>query len=112
MDVNFIKWMCDKAEGFEAVTGKNRFNCSMGIVSISDTGYFKIIYPLLLQRAIEGVNKEDERIVIVIDDCLIDVISYKFTKNFNIEDLGIDNAKESALLYIYNQELDKNKEVK
>ncbi len=119
MDIDFIKWMCDKADGFEwihiplkdgsgyYVSVSNKF----GGVNI-DSDFFEVyITPLLLQRAIEGVNRTSIFEIIQnygrveirnktnVNSLLLDCC---FCRNDNYT---VDQAKESALQYIYEQEL-------
>lgn len=111
-DVEFIKWLCVKAEGFDI----DYFD-KQDILCAPDTSWYyfgdlkknrvrNVYYPLLLQRAIEGVNKEGD-----VDDSFImtggATIQIRdgilVTRTFWIEN-NIDQAKEAALLYIYEQE--------
>jgi hypothetical protein len=110
MNIDFIKWMCDKAEGFSVSDDlKNHMILPHGnVLSMSDKSAFthNIIYPLLLQRAIEGVNRED--------DWFIDIEQLGDKSLYRIFHVGefdrkkdkyehIDKAKESALRYIWEQ---------
>lgn len=65
MDIEFIKWMCEKAEGVsyweresinEAYIDFGQGTTEYPIDCFDDE-WEKVYYPLLLQRAIEGVNK-------------------------------------------------------
>ena len=113
-NVEFIKWMCEKADGFEwikgitlNVKGPNGHCYTVNEVLIHVRS---IIYPLLLQRAIEGVNKEsvEEGTGYLIDINCSDIEVYHIDKNnrqhFEHVNREIDNEKESALKYIYEQE--------
>jgi len=118
MDIDFIKWMCDKADGFEieqdcvsACPLKMPGGTRTSIDLRSD--YVRLErYPLLLQRAIEGVNKES----IIIDGYLLDINCSDITvyhtetldrKIYEHVNSSTDKAKESALKYIYEQEKNK-----
>lgn len=125
MDIDFIKWMCEKA-GFEyRINGLNgfldfgphesvmdTFNYPTGSGLISTVRY--ALYPLLLQRAIEGLNmeyREDFRVCfgtvkIFSTNIVVDRLNPTVERDiFEYEDFeSIDKAKESALRYIYEQE--------
>ena len=111
IDMEIIKWGAGIAEGFELVGEGNQFpklrhtgekyhyyemfidgSCSMSA----------IIYPLFLQRVIEGINKTKKVQVIQ----RMDDIAVKFPRNylelFAFND-NIDQSKEQAITYIYNQ---------
>ncbi len=95
MDIEFIKWMCDKAEGF----GINRndvifVNHSKLGATCGTVEFDYVIYPLLLQRAIEGVNRGTDYEIISNEGLII------YFKGCKSE----DQAKESSLKYIYEQE--------
>ncbi len=117
-DIDFIKWMCEKAEGFEYT---RIIYDEDDISHILQFDYLKsahnwnakeleswYFYPLLLQRAIEGVNREsnntmkckiriDEIGVRVLDGWGEDIRHWGTSPN-------IDNSKEYCLKYIYEQE--------
>jgi hypothetical protein len=111
MNIDFIKWMCDKAEGFEVVGDcleiRNiysiRFSQIEGDNCISFTN---MVYRLLLQEALEWINRESIYYSISQDFSSIDVI----TNGGILISIDIKNknneyqAKESALKYIYEQE--------
>ncbi len=105
MEIDFIKWMCEKAEGFNIV--KNRLRIS-GEKTFTECllGYFDyahVYYPLLLQRAIEGVNKEDSCFLIMQNHRGIYFDTYKNPAVYK-DYTSIDKAKKSALKYIYEQD--------
>lgn len=118
-DIDFIKWMCDKAEGFTFKTdpvGGREYHI-VRYEHTSDQKYDFVInplpidhwsyYPLLLQRAIEGVNKPSEGFFIT--QTCDEVFIYHFmevtqSEHFKLEDMTEDQAKESALKHIYEQE--------
>ncbi len=65
------------------------------------------LYPLLLQRAIEGINKKPEEYLIfqTFADIRIER-NYDdgFEKEYSFVDYDIDQAKEEVLKYIWEQE--------
>ncbi len=115
MDIDFIKWMCDKAEGFDffeddidVIDDYILYFNGYGISYLDSDLKTTAMYLLLNQRAIEGINKEDGiyrveqmyNMVEVLNSDEYDVaINYEFT-----EYVFPDQAKESALMYIYEQE--------
>ena len=126
IDIDFIKWMCEKAEGFSlrsedspnkgdfsiTIPLPNTFLCSWCNHLRTDL-YKTIYYPLLLQRAIEGVTRshaeKSTRYWIEISYDSIEVYDSDdntITANlyFNEFQGDIDQAKEAALKYIYEQE--------
>lgn len=108
MNIDFIKWMCKKADGFKSPDGRTIY-FGGSFVRI-DSDYTKLFYPLLLQRAIEGVNKS-KSIWFVLQDCSMvkvyphakEALNHQI-KYFYLEHMKPDKAKISALEYIYNQE--------
>ena len=118
-DIEFIKWMCEKAEGFQwssdydtiAIRIVQKLSTekqyTLGINIDNELPQFEILfYPLLLQRAIEGVNRESKFTVNSYFESIAvckngDAISVPF--DITCFD-SIDKAKEATLLYIYEQE--------
>jgi hypothetical protein len=107
-NIDFIKWMCEKAGWVW------KENCGIEIGETRGT-YFSIktrhceqyIYPLLLQRAIEGVNAKDEEFpyfVMYDDEIDVHCLISKKNKSFQYSKASIDTAKEAALEYIWKQE--------
>ncbi len=119
MDMGFFKWTCEKAEGF-------KFHEEMNDVECPDQMYIacdiieknRVRYPLLLQRAIEGVNKNSR---INTDDLCIKSepssmsvetnnpypkkVEYLMFGNESYDHFKtIDEAKEAILRFIYEQE--------
>ncbi len=100
MDIEFIKWMCEKAEGFvffkendsHYVHGpdNNRFF----VDNVIKATWIKAFYPLLLQRVFRELVKQG-----------------KIYHDFNsLRDLIIDEEKmEKWNKHIYEQELKENK---
>ncbi len=115
MDIEFIKWMCGKAEEYEFYEGDfiddNYIEtpCLQEIHQneFDSDDWIKSLYPLLLQRAIEGVNRYNlyEGFFIAYDNLYIKVCdckTNKVLKMFEIDDQ--DQAKKESLQYIYEQE--------
>lgn len=115
MNIDFIKWLCDKAEGFvfyeydefdieiETPCSENSFT-DIGSLMANDA-----FYPLLLQRAIEGVNRESKYTVNQYHNSIpVCKNGYAISVPFDLECFDSnDKAKESALQYIYEQEHEK-----
>jgi len=110
-DTDFIKWMVGYADGFE-LESPDTVRYRTHWKSIHNNFEKWDYYPLLIQRAIEGVNRKhthnDSYPQITIDSTDIEV-RYRLTgwndymkclDNFD----SIDQAKEQALKYIYEQE--------
>lgn len=126
LDIDIIKWMVEYAEGFEYfdVSDVIKFpdGISLGLRGTL-TGYVgadwekrfnHVYYPLLLQRAIEGVNKNhnpeilcDPRIYQEPDFIKVYLIPHgtqiEKTEYFQIPD-NADEAKTKALKYVKSQE--------
>ena len=109
MDIDKIKWMVGYAEGFEIE--KDQVNDPANFIYTLDNlvpEYKKDtwelnVYPLLLQRTIEGVNKISETYWIISDNRCLKV--RPDDKEFWHEEYdSIDRAKEQSLEYIYEQE--------
>ena len=119
MNIDFIKWMCEKAEGFEWEVGSGLEAVKVGTASIFTENdisgnrkaclaarlWEPIYYPLLLQRAIEGVNRTDKTYTIEITEmvCVFEYLPEDDGIWFN-DAKSIDEEKESALMHIYEQE--------
>jgi len=113
-DIDFIKWMCDKAEGFEwsedqtiSIPSGDWFFQNQGVMDKVEWKH--VYYPLLLQRAIEGVNKEGVYNICLMSDCISVewplMTTWENATNFCYDEYGsIDVAKDSALRYVYEQE--------
>ena len=103
MNIDFIKWMVSYAKGFES--GPKKFQN----ISFNNSNYISIkesmntaIYPLLLQRAIEGINRENKNIEIVQEAWCINLLQIGVDlPDFEIVDNNEDQAKEEALKYIW-----------
>ncbi len=108
-DIDFIKWMIGYAEGF-ACKGHYKGTlyymavafCSFNATRITGDA---LLYPLLLQRAIEGINKKGTYEILQRFKGIgvfVDTLIYKAFLFSGYE--SIDQAKEAALKYIYKQE--------
>lgn len=129
MDIEFIKWKIEYSEGFEYYKNTDivktpdgsMFALSRVYDSINadyETIWNTVYYPLLLQRAIEGVNQQSEDVTIYANNLCI-WIRYKNSEYYEEKSFyfidgvdrlgselfdGTDQAKESALNHIYKQE--------
>ena len=112
-DIDFIKWMVEKAEDWEMMGKDKRWHLSYLLGDWIDNKslvYTEVYYPLLLQRAIEGISiGSNSEWLIVQEWSLIRVRTYpKYTKEWKSFDYrayqSLDQAKESALRYIWEQE--------
>ena len=113
MNIDFIKWMIGYADGFEI---KQRLSGYIIVdpekTQIDDDMIEedKVVYPLLLQRAIEGINITERWLImqgcnhIDVYDSMdeLDEIVIEVPQDVD----SIDQAKEQALKYIYEQEKD------
>ena len=109
MNIEFIKWLFEKAEGYEYEeygfirTPDNYFYEFLSENRVMR--YYTIDYPLLLQRAIEGVNRDSDYWIWQ-TPCKICITD----RGEGLGEILIEynpEEKESALLYIYEQELNK-----
>jgi len=109
MNIDFIKWLCEKADGF------NYISPHVGGVEIAitfdgawvreDSAIFRCMKALLLQRAIEGVSREAKELCIVQKPHCINVEEHYCMRQAILESFDVsDQAKESALMYIWEQE--------
>jgi hypothetical protein len=113
-DIDFIKWMCEKADGFEigeCTEDWGQFLKAPDGIFLSIKmyqGYFdNIVYPLLLQRAIEGVNSGSiwDTFEIKQHFASMEIRSPSgLCERVIVNNGDYDEAKESALKYIYEQE--------
>ncbi|MCK5614048.1 hypothetical protein KAR91_69940 [Candidatus Pacearchaeota archaeon] len=108
-DIEFIKWMVDYAEGFRW-EDEGMF-CPSGCYRSCDAGFLrtKQIYPFLRQRAVEGVNRESEKWIIIQTNSFVRLVdktsAFKIPEvDFKFAEMTIDQAKEAALMYIWEQE--------
>lgn len=111
--IDFIKWMCERAEGYSWGVNITTVRCPdnriyrFGLTaSIDSMAWERIYYPLLLQRAIEGINRIPSGDIAVIQyPCAIKA-GYKneWKVFFFPKYKSFDQAKEAALKYVYEQE--------
>lgn len=105
-DIDFIKWMCDKADDFTWVDPRI-VHKDYGDVHVDFCGT-EALYPLLLQRAIEGLNRSNGKFLITQWPETIDIVKNDSHCDpvYNSETIkDFDKAKESALKYIYEHEV-------
>jgi len=107
IDNEFIEWLVSYAEGFKMFDGDVKWS-EYSYISPSRIVSDNILYPLLLQRAIEGINKSN-----IIEHSIEQGIkgicvylkndSYGWLdKNFFFTNFkSIDKTKEEALFFIY-----------
>ena len=119
-DIDFIKKCCEYADGFAFYKGnvtENRpeihFYCGYkdwiqkhGMIGLEDS----LHYPLLLQRAIEGVNRGDGYLIFQ----SFSEIRIEHNENHSFEEYylfenysSVDQAKRKALECVFEQERDK-----
>jgi hypothetical protein len=109
MEIEFIKWMVEYAEKFswdeETVTYKEG---SWLLGRLHDAIKTWGMYPLILQRAIEGINLSTQytiEIKIVNDEGgsvgIGIMVNGQWVKHYYLD---YDQAKEAGLKYIYEQE--------
>ena len=115
MNIDFIKWMIGYGEGFEVITDDLLdFEISIPLDNIllqSWCNHFRtdmwkqIYYPLLLQRAIEGINRGEGYLIFQdFSEIRIEHNDNNGFEKYYDYGYGIDQAKEAALKYIYEQE--------
>ena len=112
MNIDFIKWMVEYAKGFEfdyhaeghdfiKIPNKKTY-CVNEIIGDP------IVYPLLLQRAIEGWNRKNgivgTRGIVQYNNDIVIYGKGNRLNTYSFEDYTEDQAKEEALKYIYEQE--------
>ena len=104
----FIEWKVDKAEGFEIkvkngavyIKCPNLIYYEIIFFNNNDLNVESVYSPLLLQKALEGCTAYEIKID---NDYLTIYDIYKIPKIFCIGE-SINEAKEQALKYIYEQE--------
>ena len=111
MNIEFIKWLVGYAEGFESLNNNDGSLNGIHYRHIYAFGDIQksAVYPLLLQRAIEGINKTTVGTVIDQYCDYIEVTTDKkdlksdpYNQMFP-EDIGFDAAKEEALKYTWEK---------
>ena len=110
MEIEKLKWMIERADGFSYE--------DLGMTSVeqhmftftyqgSDHKFGKVglsicpLYPLLLQRTIEGCIAYR----CMIDDDYLTIIAYEGDRKLFAIGESVDQAKQSAIDYIYNIEI-------
>ncbi len=106
MDIEFIKWMVEKAENFEMENDVVLWGDCRGFDLLIIKG--SIAYPLLLQGAIEGVNKGsyfgNGQIELIQHRWGIQIKDYS-TDNHDIKAFrfeSYENYKETALMFVWD----------
>ena len=116
MNIEFIKWLVSYAKGFEYKEDNPHLHIAIPtglqrtlVFWMDFQEWHKIYYPLLLQRAIEGINKTTVGTVIDQYCDYIEVTADKkdlksdpYNQMFP-EDIGFDAAKEAALKYMWEK---------
>jgi len=113
-DINFIKWMVEYANDFENDGDFIRYKKTKDyfleehIFMTNNVYWSELYYPLLIQRAIEGINREKGIYLITQNFANVWIehnICDDFEEYFSFSDYeSIDKAKEQALKYIFEQE--------
>ena len=110
-DIDFIKWLTSYAEEFKYQGDGDpapdiiEYNTYIMQADNKDLFSGKILYPLLLQRAIEGINKKSEDYIVIQNHRHTTVatrLDYDYL--FEIEDIS-DQAKEEVLKYVWKTSL-------
>jgi len=114
MNIDFIKWMCEKGAGFgfDEYCHRKTINYPMGdwewIDNLHQERFQLVYYPLLLQRACESIETEEK--YMIESETVNGLWSYEVRSwaedglLFGTALIPIDKAKESALKYIWEQE--------
>ena len=106
-NIDFIKWLVSYAEGFTWLTVLTIYAPDGEPCRIDSESFKLIYYPLLLQKAIERINRKgDYEISIFKDRVYLNDYAKTFGTPYNFIQYGwtIDKAKEKALRYIWEQE--------
>ncbi len=107
LSIEEIKKACEFAEGFE-LRRKTIYVPNGGYIIVEHLNIHKVIYPLFLQRVIEGINEEYDKkgdywINCYFNQiCIYSVHSNMCDANWYIQEFqgDIDQAKEEAIKYI------------
>jgi hypothetical protein len=113
LDIEIIKWGCEFADGFKInMPNKAELFCNMNvtfklrdldIMSVNKLDmYYRVVYPLFLQRVRKGINKNDE------SDYFIDLSRHycrviDWGCNVVEEYPDTDEGLEKAIEYIYSK---------
>ena len=114
MNIEYLKWKFELADGFEIkeidghllAKSPDQKAYSKSLKWFLESNQWENIYhPLLLQRAIEGVNREYDFEIKQHADYLAVLNMKESPEIFEWDKLhtSIDQAKESALMYIWEQ---------
>ncbi len=122
--IEFVKWIIEKAEGFE-------YCCEIGLSGIKDnpcnilikyrSPVIKLneyiesmvighpVYDSLLQKAIEGVNRESDKWIIIQTNAFVRLVdkdsAFKIPEvDYKLSEMSPDKTKQAALMYIKEQE--------
>lgn len=116
-NIDFLKWKCEKAEGFKVKGNFVSVLSSVALWSFEELANDEILFSFLLQRVIEYYKMTCEILYIEIKhkydpikkkwSCLV---FHRGLIQMILENDSIDIAKEAALKYIFEQE--KNNEGK
>ena len=108
MNIDRIKWMTGYADGFEWIDNKR--GCQLKApdgryLTIKFIMNYRVYYPLLMQRAIEGINREEGYLIFQnFSEIRIEHNDNNgFERYYSFDDITPDQAKEAALKYIYEQ---------
>ena len=109
MNIDFIKWLVGYAEGFEYeyhAEGHDFIKLPNGkVYDINSIYKDPIIWPLLFQKAFEGINRDlNNPFSICTEQNNIEVYHHKLGMIDGWVNTDIDQAKEQALKSIYEQE--------
>ena len=110
MNIEFIKFLVKYAEGFDLREKKDGsvYIWYKDFSIITTTDYYKwFIYPLLLQRAIEGINLSKTEYSIDLINDLVEVCKGEYSLKVilpSAKGITYDKAKEQALKYVWEQE--------
>ncbi len=113
-DIKFLKWMVEKAEniewikdveGDEYIKFTSKIWLSVDCIDNDETWEY-VLYPTLLQRAIEGININGNGYFIDQHNDGCDIISKsgRLIEKCRLNNGTFDKAKEASLKYIYEQE--------
>ncbi len=107
--IDFIKWIIERAAGFEYSKDGDYIEYPDRSVSsikhIESEDWKTIQYPLLLQRAIEGVNRESDKWIIIQTNAFVRLVdkdsAFKIPEvDYKLSRMTPDQAKENSLMYI------------
>ena len=106
-DIDFIKKCCEYADGFRIIGGDIVIPSGDYITNTEKHYQWpNLIYPLLLQRAIEGVNNGCVAQIIQADEEIESLTTkgFRFKTFRHAEHKSIDATKRAVLEYVFEQE--------